>query len=121
MLLMRKVFSGLALCMVVCAQAMNGQAAKDALTALQNSIGTSQFVLRNFSGEDKVQATWTGTQADLAAAQWQTMGVLQLQSIKLSGKKLTLRCIRRVLVKDSQGQLSLYREPTEVQIDVDLR
>jgi hypothetical protein len=99
---------------------MRAQKARDAVAALQSSIGSTQLILRNFTGEDKVLATWTGTQSTLTPARWQTMGVLQLGSVKLSGHKVTLQCVRHILIKDDKDQLALYPEPTKVQIEVDL-
>ena len=117
---MRRKSYWVVLCMMVCMRAVWAQTAKDAITALQTSIGSRQLILRNFNGEDKVLATWTGTQLDLAPAHWHTMGVLQLKSINLTGRQLTLKCIRQVLVKDNKDQLALYPEPTDVQIEIDL-
>lgn len=117
---MRRGLCAVVLCILVCAQGMRGQTPNDAVAALQRSLGSSQLVLRNFSGENKVVATWNGTQSDLAPALWHTMGVMQLKSAKLSGHTLTLQCVRQVLIKNAQDQLKLYPEPTNVQIVVDL-
>ncbi|HEY4008606.1 MAG TPA: energy transducer TonB [Acidobacteriaceae bacterium] len=96
------------------------ESAKDAVRALRNSIGNTQLVLKNFSGEDRVTATWTGTDFALAPPRWRTMGVLQMNSAKLSGSRLTLHCVRRVVVKDGRDQLVLYPEPSDVQIEIEL-
>ena len=58
------------------------ESAKDAAMALQASIGNSQLVLRNFSGEDQVRASWTGTSFQLDPPRWRTMGVLVVDSVR---------------------------------------
>src|SRR5580704_14803756 len=106
MLRMQRKWWVIGLYLIGCAYAACAESAKDAAAALESSIGSTQLVLRNFNGEDKVLATWTGTQSTLAPARWQTLGVLQLESVKLSGHKLALQCIRHILVKDGKDQLA---------------
>src|ERR1700751_3336629 len=102
MVRMQRKWRVVGLCVLMCAGVACAESGKDAAGPLQSSIGSTQLVLRNFNGEDKVLATWTGTQSTLAPARWHTMGVLQLESVKLSGHKLTLQCVRHVLVKNGQ-------------------
>lgn len=115
---MRKVVWVL-LCVLSTAVAY-AESAKDAVKALQASIGNSQLVLKNFSGEDQVRANWTGTAIQLDPPRWQTMGVLVLDSVRLKGKKLTLECTRHVALRDTDDKVVLFPLPTRVAIDVDL-
>ena len=56
------------------------ESAKDAVNTFQDSIGTNQLVLRNFSGEDKVHARWTGPRLSSilrAGGQWEFSQLIQ--------------------------------------------
>jgi len=63
-----------------------GESAKDAVNAFQDSMAKGQFVLRNFSGEDKVHAAWIGTMLQMDEPRWRTLGVLVVDSVELSGE-----------------------------------
>jgi hypothetical protein len=93
---------------------------KDAAMALQASIGNSQLVLRNFSGEDQVRANWTGASFQLDPPRWRTMGVLVVDSVRLKGKSLTLECIRHVAIRDQADKVVLFPLPARVAVDVEL-
>jgi TonB-like protein len=96
------------------------ESAKDVVAAFQNSLGTRQLVLRNFSGEEKVRASWTGTVLELDPPLWRTMGVVVVDSVKLKGHTLMVRGLRQVAVRDESDKVVLYQRPSEMEIEVDL-
>jgi TonB family protein len=89
--------------------------------ALESSVANQQLVLRNFSGQEKVQATWSGTGVVLEQPQWREFGILKVDAVKLKGQKLTLRCTRRGVVRDGLGRTEFYGQPSKVNIEVDLQ
>jgi TonB family protein len=96
------------------------ESAKDAVNTFQDSIGKNQLVLRNFSGEDKVHASWTGTTLGLDPPRWRTMGILVVDSVKLKGHTLVMRCVRHIAVRDKSDKVVLYYQLSEIEIEVDL-
>lgn len=109
-----------ALFLVVSGSAVWAQGDKDVETVFENSLAKQQFVLRNFSGEDQVRATWTGTALQLDEPSWRTLGVLNVDAVKLNGAKLTLSCKRHVVIKDKNDKTVLYADARPVEIDIDL-
>lgn len=100
---------------------IGAQPASSAETALRDSLVKSSFILRNFSADAEVHAEWNGTELTLDSPRWRTMGVLKIKSVKLKGQQVRINGIRRTLLYDKKGQLTLYRsEPPEVEIVVDL-
>lgn len=97
------------------------ESAKDAVNALRDSLGKSQFVLRNFSGEGEVRGSWNGTSLELDAPRWRTLGVLTVDSVRLKGGRLMLGCTRRVAVRDRADRVVLYAIPAPVEISIELR
>ncbi|HEX5282732.1 MAG TPA: energy transducer TonB [Bryocella sp.] len=97
-----------------------GQSAKDAVNAFRDSMKNGQFVLKNFSGEEDVRASWTGSALELDPPRWRTMGVLTIDSVKLKGHMLEMRCARHVAVRDESDKIVLYQRPSEMKIEVDL-
>jgi TonB family protein len=79
-----------------------------------------QFVLKNFSGEDNVNARWAGGALEFDSPRWRTMGVLVVDSVMLTGNKLRLQCTRHVATRDKSGKIVLYVQPSAVEIEVDL-
>jgi TonB family protein len=102
------------------AAALYGQSAKDAVNDLHDSMANSQLVLKNFSGEDRVLAAWSGAGLELEPPRWRTMGVLTVESIKLKREKLTLKCVRHVAVRDETDKVVLYAQPSTIDIEVNL-
>src|SRR5581483_2742928 len=96
------------------------QSAKEAVNAFRDSLGNGQLVLKNFSGEEKVNARWTGSALELNLPRWRTMGVLTIDSVKLKGHTLVIRCARHVAVRDESDKIVLYQRPSEMTIEVDL-
>ena len=117
---MRKVCCWVAACVFVCTPVMNAKSDKDAESGFRDSVVNKQLVLRNFSGEDKVHAEWTGTAVALDVPRWYTMGEVEVRSVKLKGQKLIIDCERHVLIRDENGQIKLYPIPTPIEIDVEL-
>lgn len=105
---------------LLCTTMACAESAKKAADALRDSMGKSQFVLRNFSGEDKVHASWTGTAFELDTPRWKTLGVLTVDSVKLHGNTLTLGCVRHVAIRDNGGKVALYPRANDIEIEVDL-
>ena len=115
------------LLVVVCLIAGNtasAQTAKDAFNAFRDAVVKQRFVLRNFSGEDSVHATWTGTAVAFHPPRWHAMGVITIKSAALKGHHVILQGARNVLVRDKSNRLALFSGPydtsAEVEIDVDL-
>ena len=96
------------------------QSTKDAVNAFRDSMGKGQFVLRNFSGEDQVHAVWTATGLEFDEPQWRTLGVLAVDSVNMDANRLTLKCIRHVVIKDKNDRMVLYADARPVEIDVDM-
>jgi hypothetical protein len=118
--MLRMRTAGWVLLWVLSAGVSCAQSAKDALAAFRASVQKQQLVLRNFSGEEKVHASWTGSALELDPPQWRTMGVLAVDSVKLKRDRLTLECTRRVAIRNTTDGLMLYATPAPVEIDVDL-
>jgi hypothetical protein len=83
-------------------------------------MAKDQFVLKNFSGEDQVHVSWTGTALQLDKPRWRTLGVLNLVAAKLNSAKLTLSCNRHVVIRDKNDKTVLYADVRPVEIDIDL-
>jgi hypothetical protein len=118
MLRMRKIFWAL-LCALSAATAC-ADSTKEAVNAFRDSVAKSQLVLRNFSGEEKVHASWSGMQLELDAPRWRTFGVVIVDSVKVKGQTLTLHCVRHVVVRDKTDKIVLYAQPDSMEIDVNL-
>jgi hypothetical protein len=103
------------------ASATFAQTASDAFNAFRDSVLKKQFVLRDFSGETKVQAIWTGTAIELDAPRWRTFAALQVNSVKMHGQLIRLDCTRRVLAWNKSDQLAPYDVTDPIQISIDLR
>lgn len=99
----------------------HAQSPKEMVRTLEASLADQQLVLKNFSGQDTVQATWSGTGLILEPPQWREFGILTVNGVKLKGHKLTLRCTRRGVVRDAAGRTAFYGQPTKVNIKVDLQ
>lgn len=109
-----------ALSCVLCAMAACADSTKDAVNAFRDSLLNKQLLLRNFSGEEDVHATWTGKGVVLDSPRWQTLGEVEVKSVKLKRQTLVMECSRRVLVKDDTGQLRVFAIPVSVKIEVNL-
>jgi TonB family protein len=119
MLRMRKIKRVL-LCLL-CATLAGAQSPKDMAKALESSLANQQLVLKNFSGEETVQTTWSGTGLVLEQPQWREFGIFNVNAVKLKGQKLTLRCTRHGVVRDGSGRTEFYGQPTKVNLDIDLQ
>jgi hypothetical protein len=97
-----------------------GQSAKDAFRAFHDVVVHQRLVLRNFSGDVRVHAVWTGAGFQMDAPKWRTPGVLQIRSANLRGERVTLQCDRRVLVRNDADGLALDGVVDPVEIDIDL-
>lgn len=115
---MRKLFW--ALLFILSTTIACAESAKDAVNAFRDSLGRGQFVLKNFSGEEDVRASWTGSVLELDPPGWRTMGVLTIDSVKLKGHTLVMRCARHVAVRDESDKIVLYQRPSVMKIEVDL-
>ncbi len=101
--------------------AMCAQSVKDAFNTFRDSVVKQQFVLRDFSGETKVHAAWTGTQFVLDTPKWQTFAVLQIRSVKMKGEQISMECDRHVLAWNEANSLAQYPVTDSVVISIDLR
>lgn len=106
---------------LLCATLACAQSPKELTRSLRSSLANQQLVLRNFSGQDTVQATWSGSGFTLDQPQWREFGILKVDSVKLKGQTLTLRCTRQGVVRDALGHTALYGKPTKINIDLDLQ
>jgi hypothetical protein len=111
---------GVGLCVLACAPCARGSSNHDAENALRDSLVNQQLVVRNFSGEEKVHATWNGSEVALDAPRWRTMGEVAISSVKLKGHRVIMSCSRHVIVKDNDGKLEPYAVPSKMEIDVEL-
>lgn len=106
---------------LLCASATCAQSTQDAFSAFRDSAVKKQFVLRNFSDELKVGAAWTGATIQLDTPRSYAFGLLEVNSVKMTGQQIVLDCSRRVLVWNQQHSLAPYAIVDPVQISVDLR
>jgi TonB family protein len=97
------------------------ESAKNAVNAFRGSLGKSQFVLRNFSGEGEVRGSWSGASLELDPPRWRTLGVLTVDSVRFKSARLMLECTRHVAVRDRSDRVVLYAIPAPVEISIDLR
>lgn len=93
---------------------------KDAVNAFRDSLGTGQFVLKNFSGQEKVHANWTGSALEFDPPRWRMIAVVTIDSVKLKGHTLVMRCTRHVAMRDASDRLVLFQRPSDAEIDIDL-
>ena len=100
---------------------MCAQSGETAFDAFRDSILNQQLVLRNFSGEAKVHAVWTGTQFAVDAPRWHTFGVVQVLTVKMKGEQIKLDCDRHVVLWDEANSLARYPDGDPVEIFVDLK
>ncbi len=117
---MRGAWCGVVLSVLVCARVAWGQSAKAVFDVFRDSVVNQQFVLRNFSGEDKVHGVWTGPGVTLDAPRWHTLAELEVNSAQLERGTVVMNCSRRVLIRDSAGQIQLFPTRANIEIDVDL-
>ncbi len=105
------------LCALVYASAACAQSAED---TFRDSLVKKQFVLRNFSGQTKVNAKWTGTQMEFDEPPWRVVAVIDPESVTFSDQRIVIKGIRHGLIYDGAGKLGLINDPEPVEIDVDL-
>ena len=118
---MRKIWWVPGLCLLACAPAvMSAEKASEAQNAFRDSVASKQLVLRNFSGEDKVHAVWTGSELTMDTARWHTLAELEVNSVKLKHQTLVMSCSRHALVRSGDGGLGPLAIPTNIEIDVEL-
>lgn len=96
------------------------QTAQSAEDAFRDSIMNKGFVLRNFSAETEVHATWTGSDLNAVLPRWHTFGPLRVESVELNGQKLDVKCVRQVILEDKTGRLVPFGEKEPVEISIDL-
>lgn len=116
---MRKKWFGLALFVLACAPVVSAQNPSHAENAFRDSVLGRQWVLRNYSGEDKVHATWAGTEMTLDESLWHTLAEVEVNTVELTGHTLVMSCTRHVLVRDDTGKIQLFAPPTPIEISVD--
>lgn len=119
MLRMRKI-RWVRLCFL-CATLASAQSPKEMAKALESSLADQQLVLKNFSGQETVQAAWSGNAVILEQPQWREFAIFNVNAAKLKRQKLTLRCTRHGVVLDGMGKSQFYGQPATVNIDVDLQ
>ena len=118
---MQRRHFGIALYLLVCSSVAWARSNKNAENAFRDSVAQQQLVLRNFSGEDKVHAVWTGTAMAFDQPRWRTLGILNVNSAKITHGELRLMCSRHVLMRDSNDKLALSDSMSTVEIDIDLK
>lgn len=87
---------------------------------LESALTNQQLVLKNFSGEHEVNATWSGTQFELEPPRWRVLGILTVGTLKLRGENLTLECVRHIAVRNDAGKVALDPVTSPVIIKVKL-
>lgn len=117
---MRKTVWGVGLCVLACAPLSGAIENHDAENTLRDSLVNQQLVLRNFSGEENVHASWNGSEVVLDAPRWRAMGEVAIRSVKLKRHRLIMSGSRYVMVKDKDGKAVRYAIPSKMEIDVEL-
>lgn len=97
-----------------------GAQTEDAERSFRDAILHKQFVLRNFSGEDTIYATWNGSELTSAPPHWHILGLLTVQKVSLHGEELRIDCTRKFLVRDKSGAIQQTGDSEAVRIEIDL-
>lgn len=98
--------------------ATGAQTTQDAEASFRDSILNKHFILRNFSAETRVRATWTGSELRPELPRWHTLGLLDVKRVQLKGKKLQIDCTRQILVRDTTDQIAAVGDAEPVLIDI---
>lgn len=116
MLRMLRRWCGAVLCALLCGSAALGQSAEQAFS---DSLMSRPFVLRNFSGQAKVEAKWTGTAMEFDKPLWRELSVINPKSVTFADQMIVITGTRHGLIYDKTSKLRLIDDPEPVEIDVE--
>jgi len=87
---------------------------------LQTSLVKKQVILRSFSAEPVVHASWSGGAFTIERPHWHMFGAIQVNSVKVKDRQVVIEGDRNAMFRDKNGKLGLYPVGDPIQIVIDI-